>query len=81
MAECAGGFADVHRGKYNGRPAAVKVMRLYTTSNYELFFSVGASFHTAKKKTLTPSFRDSVEKPSSGGTCVTQMSYRCLARR
>ena len=50
MAECAGGFADVHRGKYNGRPAAVKVMRLYTTSNYELFFSVGASFHTTKKK-------------------------------
>ena len=54
MAECAGGFADVHRGKYNGRPAAVKVMRLYTTSNYELFFSVGASFHTAKKKTPDP---------------------------
>ena len=80
MVECAGGFADVHRGEYNGRPVAVKVMRLYTTGNYEVFFSVSASFHTAKKSPPIPSLRDSVEKPSNGGTYVTQMFYRCSAQ-
>ena len=81
MAEYAGGFGDVHRGEYNGRPVAVKVMRLYTTSNYGLCFSVGVSFHATKKSPLIPSLRDSVEKPSHGSTYVTQMFYRCSARR
>ena len=79
MAECAGGSADVHRGEYNGRPVAIKVVRLYAT-NYGSRFSVGASFHTAKKSPLIPSLRDSAEKPLSGGTSVTQMFYRCSAR-
>ena len=41
IAEYGGGFADVYRGEYDGRTVAVKVARLYATSDLELRFSVG----------------------------------------
>ena len=38
-AEC-GGFADVSRGTYEGRPVAIKVVRMYVTSDLDAIRSV-----------------------------------------
>ena len=43
-AEYGGGFADVYRGEYDGRPVAVKVTRLYTRSDHRVLLSVGTPF-------------------------------------
>ena len=32
---CHGGFADVWRGNYEGREVAVKVLRVYMTSDFK----------------------------------------------
>ena len=36
----AGGFADVWKGKYNGRDVAVKVLRVYQTNDFEVIRKV-----------------------------------------
>jgi len=37
----SGGYADVWKGEYQGRPVAVKVPRLYSTSDFSKITSVG----------------------------------------
>ena len=39
----SGGFADVWKGEHRGRKVAVKVLRLYTTSNLDKITTVGFS--------------------------------------
>ena len=49
--ECRGGYADIFRGEHKGRPVAVKILRLYLTSDVDkrfsvsLFISYSGSFH------------------------------------
>ena len=37
----AGGFADVSKGKYRGRPVAIKHMRIATKDEFDNIFKVG----------------------------------------
>ena len=37
-----GGFADVWKGKYKGHHVAVKVLRVYRTSNFVKIASIGS---------------------------------------
>jgi hypothetical protein len=41
--EC-GGFADVSQGTYQGRRVAIKVVRVYITSDLEIILSVNFLF-------------------------------------
>jgi len=41
--ECHGGFADVWKGKYHGREVAAKVLRVYSTNDFEKIRKVGDS--------------------------------------
>ena len=52
VVEYRGGFADVHRGEYNGRTVAVKVARIYANSDRKLYFSVSEWFHAPHKEQL-----------------------------
>ena len=40
-----GGFADVSRGTYQGRQVAIKVVRVYITSDLDIILSVSLLFH------------------------------------
>jgi hypothetical protein len=40
-----GGFADVLRGTYQGRQVAIKVVRMYTTSDLDVILSVSFLFY------------------------------------
>ena len=76
--EYDGGQANIFRGKHKGRPVAVKIMRLYLTSDFHKCLSV---------KTLPPYLaevtsdhsvsRYSAEKLPRGDIFDTQTSYRC----
>lgn len=44
-----GGFGDVFRGEFDGRPAAVKVMRLWISSDLGEFLRVCTIFHAFHK--------------------------------
>ena len=35
VAHCRGGFADVWKGTYHGREVAIKVLRVYATSDLQ----------------------------------------------
>ena len=39
-----GGCADVWKGEYCGRDVAVKVLRIYSTSNLQEIINVGSAF-------------------------------------
>ena len=41
--ECHGGYANIFRGEHKGRPVAVKILRLYLTSDVDKRFSVSLS--------------------------------------
>jgi hypothetical protein len=41
----SGGYADVWKGEHEGRKVAVKVLRIYTTSNLRKVTSVGHSLN------------------------------------
>jgi hypothetical protein len=45
-----GGAADTYRGKYEGRPVAVKVMQLYVCSDRGHSLSVGTPICALRKK-------------------------------
>jgi hypothetical protein len=82
LAEYRGGFADVYRGKCDGHPVAIKVVRLCTTDNAGLLLSVGTRFpYTTEKLVDHVASRGSAEKLSHGDTYDTQMFCPCLARR
>jgi len=55
IAEYGGRFAEVHRGEYNGRPVAIKVMKFYVTDDRDLLLSVCTLSHAIRKtkKALT----------------------------
>jgi hypothetical protein len=82
LPEDGGGFADVYRGKYKGREAAVKLMRVYTSSNRELFLSVCITSCTVRgEPSELVTYRGSAGRPLCGDTYGIQMFYRCLLRR
>ena len=54
---CNGGFADVWKGQRNGREVAVKVLRVYSTSDFEQIRKVGRS-RLARVNKLTVFYRD-----------------------
>lgn len=47
-----GGFANVYRGEYDGRPAAVKVMRFHLSTDIDDLLSVCTTFHAVHKNQL-----------------------------
>ena len=53
--ECHGGYANIFRGEHKGRPVAVKILRLYLTSDVDkrfsvsLFISHSGSFHQSQE--------------------------------
>ena len=51
--ECGGGFADVYRCEYGGRPVAAKVIRVYLDRDPDRVQSVGISFRALHKPTTT----------------------------
>lgn len=54
-----GGFGDVYKGEFNGRPAAFKVMRFWASSDLNDFLSVCAAFHVVRKEpALKPSLTE-----------------------
>jgi len=46
-----GGFADVWKGEHQGRPVAVKVLRVYSTSDFDKIARVGS--YSLLKRVLT----------------------------
>lgn len=46
-AECLGGYASVFKRMHNGILVAVKVIKIYITSDTESIFRVSSSFTTA----------------------------------
>jgi len=68
--EYGGGGGTVSRGQYQGQPVAIKVLHLYTTSNFEECFSVSAKALQMLWKThpYHRVLRNSAEKSSPGDT-------------
>lgn len=59
LAVAGGGFGDVFQGEFDGRPAAIKVMRLWTTSDLDEFLSVRTTPRAAHiESALKPSFTE-----------------------
>ena len=76
LPEAGGGFADVYQGQYNGCKAAVKLMRLYTSSNRELFLSVCITSRTVYRE---PALNLSLVEVLPGGHCVeTPAASKCF---
>jgi hypothetical protein len=72
---CHGGFADVWKGQYDGREVAVKVLKVYRTSNFEKIRKVDP-LRLSRAPANLPRFPDvlqggrNMEDPSSS-KCVT----------
>ena len=76
--EYDGGHASVFRDKHEGCPVAIKVVRLYLTSDFDKCLSVKISSPCLAGITSDHSvYRDSAEKLLCGGTSDTRTSYRC----
>jgi hypothetical protein len=56
---CHGGFADVWKGQCDGREVAVKVLKVYRTSNFEKIRKVGRLRIVVRISELTASPRRS----------------------
>jgi len=72
--EC-GGFANVSQGTYNGRQVAVKVVRMYITSDLDAILSVSLPSATSLPY-LWAERRVFVEKALLGNTSGIPTSYR-----
>ena len=48
MPQCYGGYAGVWKGEYEGREVAVKVLRVYLTSDLNQITRVGYQFYHLK---------------------------------
>ena len=72
-----GGFADVSQGTYQGRRVAIKVVRVYITSDLDVIRNV--SPQPAPSRLYESVFcRASVEREWPGSTSGIRMSYHCL---
>ena len=72
-----GGYANVSQSTHEGRRVAVKVIRVYITTDLDVIFSVSVP--------LAPLYssrgmcnRDSAERGSPGNTSGIQTYYHCL---
>ena len=73
--EC-GGFANVSHGTYEGRRVAIKVMRMYITSDLDVILGVStrlAPSHLSERMDHS----DSVERALRGNTSGIPISYLC----
>lgn len=71
--ETGGGFGDVYRGEFGGRPVAIKVMRLWVSSDLNNFLSVCTAFqaphrepalkHSSTEVLPRSSFLEALETP------------------
>jgi hypothetical protein len=74
--EC-GGFADVSQSTYKGRRVAVKVVRVYVTSDLDVILSVSlllALLHLSGRTRC----RDSAERELHGSISDIRISCHCL---
>ena len=74
--EC-GGFANVSQSTYKGRRVAVKVVRVYLTSDLNLILGVSVLSVPSRVSEQTD-HRDSVERVLLGNTSGIPTSYRSL---
>ena len=74
--EC-GGFANVSQSTYEGRRVAVKVVRVYLTSDLNLILGVSLLFVPSHASEQTD-HRDSVVRVLLGNTSGILTSYRSL---
>ena len=72
-----GGNANISQGTHEGRRVAIKIVRVYITSDLDVIFSVSVA--------LAPlylsrglCYRDSAERGLPGSTSDIQISYHCL---
>ena len=49
--ETSGGFADVWKGRYEGKDVAAKALRVYTKSNFEEIRKVGGPWRVVSLET------------------------------
>jgi hypothetical protein len=72
-----GGFADVSQGIHQERLVAIKVVRVYITSDLDVIRSV--SFRPASSHLYEQTYhRASAERESPGSIFGIQTYYRCL---
>ena len=70
------GQAIISRTEHNGRPVAVKTVRIYLTGDFDKCLSVSRP-HTPKVPIDHSVCRNSVEKLLRGGISDTQTSFHC----
>jgi hypothetical protein len=72
-----GGFADVSQGTYQGRLVAIKVVRVYITSDLDAILSVSLILLAPQHLCGQMIRRVSVGRELPGSTSGIRMSYRC----
>ena len=78
--EC-GGFANVLQSTYEKRRVAIKVVRMYITSDLDVILSVSLQPSTANVTCVLTDYRDSVEKALLGNTSGIPTSCHSLRYR
>ena len=74
----SGGHATIFRAERNGCPVAVKIMRIYLTSDFGKCFSVNTLAHHVSEVPIDHGVcRSSAERLLRGGISGTRTSYRC----
>ena len=75
--ECNGGHATVFRSEHKGRPVAVKIIRVYLTSDFGKCLSVNTLIpYTAEVGIDHEVYRNSAERLLRGGISDIRTSYR-----
>ena len=73
-----GGYADVWMGEYQGLQVAVKVLRVYSTSDFNKIINVGCLYSILNMPIkLTTTHRNSAEKLWHGKPSPIQMCCHC----
>ena len=72
-----GGFADVWKGTSQGREVAVKVLRVYSMSDFGRVKRVANTLLMSCVDELTIIFRDSAGRLRYGKPFAIQTYYRC----
>jgi len=75
MEVASGGYANVSQGTYEGHRVAIKVVRVYITSDLDLILSVSL-LSTLPWLYIKICYRDSAERGWPGSTCGIRTSYR-----